>query len=431
MNMKLSDDNEILQKLYISRNKKSGLNSLFNINIYIIIAFVANLYATLYLILENKRNKKNINYLLELSLNKNGLDKFDNIKNKISLNEKHNLNSSNIINSISSDFSKINKDMVGWKYPDILFDELRKKLINNEILPLIKELLNQLEIKLIFLEKEINITKLVSFYTARKIYLEKNKIYYNDNKIEEIHNIISWTVIHKTTPLKGIASDKYLACKYVEYKLGENLCQQRIGVYNSVEDINFKSIKELGNLVIKISNGCGDSVFINKNQSYNFEVIKEKIQRNLNRDYGIENGEFFHLYSKKRIVVEKMFYPLTDLYEFKFYVVNHNIKLIYIRAFYKSKIRITFFDKDYNLLIKDKAFTLDISRFDKNDLNKLKDYAIKLSEDFPNFIRVDLYLFHNKIYLSELTFDPQNGVPFLRYLEIIKTAAKDWKRIDI
>ena len=430
MNMKLSDDNEILQKSYFSRNKKSCLNSLFNINIYIIIAFVANLYATLYLILENKRNKKNINYLLELSLNKNGLDKFDNIRNNISLNEKHNLNDSNIINSISIDFSKINKDMVGWKYPDILFDELRQKLINNEILPLIKELLNQLEIKLIFLEKEINITKLVSFYTARKIYLEKNKIDYNDNKIEEIHNIISWTVIHKTTPLKGIASDKYLACKYVEYKLGENLCQQKIGVYNSVEDINFKSIKELGNIVIKISNGCGDAVFINKNKSYNFEVIKEKIQRNLNRDYGIENGEFFHLYSKKRIVVEKMFYPLTDLYEFKFYVVNHNIKLIYIRAFYNSKIRITLFDKDYNLLIKDKVFTLDISRFDKGDLNKIKDYAIKLSEDFPNFIRVDLYLFHNKIYLSELTFDPRNGWPFLRYLEIIKNAAKGWKRID-
>jgi hypothetical protein len=43
--------------------------------------------------------------------------------------------------------------------------------------------------------------------------LEKNKIDYYDNKLEEIHNIISWTVIHKTTSLKGIASDKYLACK--------------------------------------------------------------------------------------------------------------------------------------------------------------------------------------------------------------------------
>ena len=110
-----------------------------------------------------------------------------------------------------------------------------------------------MEIVLIFLEKEINITKLVSFYTARKLYLEKNIIDYYDNKMEEIHNIISWTVIHKTTPLKGIASIKYLVCKYVEYKLRENLCEQKIGVYDSVEEINFKNIIELGNIAIKIS----------------------------------------------------------------------------------------------------------------------------------------------------------------------------------
>jgi hypothetical protein len=92
-------------------------------------------------------------------------------------------------------------------------------------------------------------------------------------------------------------------------------------------------------------------MFIYKNKSYNLETtdysisysikskkVKEKIQKNINRDYGIENGELFHLYSKKRNVIEKMFSPLTDLYEFKFYVVNHSIKLIYIRATYNSEL---------------------------------------------------------------------------------------------
>ena len=124
---KLSDDNEILQNHHFFIYKKSCLYSLFNKNIFIIIILIVNSFVTLYLIVENKRNKKNINYLLELSRNKNGYGVFDNIKSKISLNEKHNLNGNNVINSISSEFSKINKDMVGWKYPDILFDELRKK----------------------------------------------------------------------------------------------------------------------------------------------------------------------------------------------------------------------------------------------------------------------------------------------------------------
>ena len=73
--------------------------------------------------------------------------------------------------------------------------------------------------------------------------------------------------------------------------------------------------------------------------------------------------------------------------------------------------------------------SLDISIFDKEILNKLKDYAIKLSEDFHNFIRVDLFLFHNKIYLSELTFDSNNGTPFKSHFKILKEAAKNWKKI--
>lgn len=74
--------------------------------------------------------------------------------------------------------------------------------------------------------------------------------------------------------------------------------------------------------------------------------------------------------------------------------------------------------------------SLDLSIFDKDILNKLKNYAIKLSEDFPNFIRVDLYLFHNQVYLSELTFDSCNGDPYNRHFRVIQEAGKNWKRIE-
>lgn len=94
-----------------------------------------------------------------------------------------------------------------------------------------------------------------------------------------------------------------------------------------------------------------------------------------------------------------------------------------------GKFCFLFYDSNFNLLLEDKNCKLDINKINKNNiLNELKNYAIKLSEDFPNFIRVDLYLFKNKIYLSELTFDPQDGKPFKNSLEIIKEAAKNWKR---
>ena len=140
--------------------------------------------------------------------------------------------------------------------------------------------------------------------------------------------------------------------------------------------------------------------------------------------------EFFHSYSKKRIVLEKMFFPLDDLYEFKFIIVNHDIKVIYLRKPKNDRIHFNFYDANYNLIIEDKEISFNISIFKKNLLDKLKKYSIKLSEDFPNFIRVDLYIFHNKIYLSELTFDQNDGLPFMRSSEFIKNAAKNWKRYD-
>ena len=345
---------------------------------------------------------------------KNKLDKEQNISN----------DKNNII------YPKIDKDLIGIKYPEIMFDDIKSRIINKKLISSLIEFLEQLEVKLIYLEKEINVTKLYSFYTSRTLFLKKKRIFYDDSNIKELHNIISWLVIHKSTQLKGIASDKYLACKYVKIKLGVNLCEQRIAVYNNVEEINFDEIIKLGDVILKVSNGCHDNVFIYKNKKNDIEFIKQKIKQAFSRDYGLVIPEFFHLYSKKRIILEKMFYPLTDLYEFKFYIVNRKIIIIYIRVTVNNNVFIYYYDSNFNYLKDPKNYSFNVSIFDKTILEQLKDYAYKLSEDFPNFIRVDLYLFHNKIFLSELTFDPQDGHPFLRNLKIIRNAGKNWIRVD-
>ena len=365
-------------------------------------------------LIELKEQMEKIKSIIFNNKLKNKLDKEQNISN-----DKNNLI-----------YPKIDKDLIGIKYPEIMFDDIKSKIINNKLISSLFEFLEQLEVKLIYLEKEINVTKLYSFYTSRTLYLKKKGIYYDDSNIKELHNIISWLVIHKSTQLKGIASDKYLACKYAKIKLGENLCEQRIAVYNNIEEIKFDEIIKLGDVILKVSNGCHDNVFIYKNKKNDIEIIKQKIKKAFSRDFGLIIPEFFHLYSKKTIILEKMFYPLTDLYEFKFYIVNRKIIIIYIRVIINHNVFIYYYDSNFNYLKGPKNYSFNVSIFDKKILEQLKDYAYKLSEDFPNFIRVDLYLFHNKIFLSELTFDPQDGRPFLRNLQIIRNAGKNWIRVD-
>ena len=91
------------------------------------------------------------------------------------------------------------------------------------------------------------------------------------------------------------------------------------------------------------------------------------------------------------------------------------------------------YNNNYNLLKFSKtrleSFNI-VSTFGKEILDKLKDYTYKLSEDFKNFIRVDLYVFQNKIYLSELTFDSFNGLPFYAGQKIVIEAGKNFTKYE-
>ena len=350
-------------------------------------------------------------------------NKFNKLINEIKLSNHYNEN---------KETNHIDKDMIGLKYPEILFDKIKTEFSNGKIISSFNEFLKQLEIKLIYLEKEINVTKLISFYTSRTSYLKSLNINYDDSKITYFHDIMNWLVIHKSTQLKGIASDKYLVCKYAKIKLGKNLCPQRIGVYDTVEEIDFEKLIKMGNVVLKISNGCFDNIFItDKNTLQDIDKIKKEVTFHFNREFSLIVPEFFHLYSRKRIVLEKTFIPLTDLYEFKFFVFNHEIKMVKLNYFKNiNKMLEAYYDDNFNSIKDVGEANFNCSYFDNNLLNTMKSYAIKLSEDFPNFIRVDLYIFHNDIYLSELTFDSHNGKPRFFDIKHFVDGIKNWKRVD-
>ena len=136
---------------------------------------------------------------------------------------KNKTNEHNHYNNTAYNKSEIDIDMIGLKYPEILYDKLKQDIANGKITSSLIDFLTQLQIKLIYLEKEINVTKLNAFYISRTIYLKNHNVKYDDAEIKEYHNIMSWLVIHKSTQFKGIASDKYLGCKYAAMKIGKNL----------------------------------------------------------------------------------------------------------------------------------------------------------------------------------------------------------------
>ena len=386
--------------------------ALFKNNIILLFFFI-NIIITAYLFIDNINQKRIIKEILNSS---NPLY----YKNK----------------DMKNNYPYNDKEMIGLSYPDIDYDKIKEKLKNLNIIDSLVDLINQLEIKLIYLEKEINITKIISFYTSRKYYLKEHRIRYNEKNITQLHEIVNWLIIHQSNQLKGIASDKYLACKYVKIELGINLCQQRIAIFNNTQELNYKELSKYGNIVLKVSNSCWKTIFINNNET--LESFNEKIdifKKLYEFDHGVINMQPFHLYPKKRIIVEKQFTPLTDLFEFKIFVLNRDIKFIYLEYYLNSTNEVyLIYDKNYNFKFRNNHYQikpLNIkAMFKKDILEKIKEYTIKLSEDFPNFIRVDLYIFHNNIYLSELTFASSDGLPLDKDETYILDAVKNFSRVD-
>jgi hypothetical protein len=400
---------------YNSKNQNlTKIKKIFNnYNILLLLLLIINIIINNYLLIENKRNKKIIKEILDF---KNSFDyKNNTLKNNY--------------------FPNNDKEMIGLYYPEFNFDKIKAGLKNFNIIDSLIDLVNQLEIKLIYLEKEINITKLISFYTSRKYYLNERNITYNENYLARLYEIINWITVHKSSQLKGIASDKYLACKYIKLKLGKNLCEHRIAVYNSLEELNYNELSKYGNIILKVSNSCFKKVFISNNTKIdNFKKKIKKFKKLLGFEHGILDIQPFHLYAKRKIVVERQFVPLTDLYEFKFFIINNKIKLIYLTYFLnKSKPVYFIYDTNYNFIFKNKKIDVNplniTTNFKKDVLEKIKEYAINISKDFPNFIRVDLYIFHDKIYLSELTFTSFNGLPMDGEEKFVKDAIKDFSLI--
>jgi hypothetical protein len=69
-------------------------------------------------------------------------------------------------------------------------------------------------------------------------------------------------------------------------KLGINLSEQRIAIFNNVEEINFNEIPKLGDVILKVSNGYGDNTFIFENKKEDIKTIKKKVMKTFSRDFG-------------------------------------------------------------------------------------------------------------------------------------------------
>ena len=239
------------------------------------------------------------------------------------------------------------------------------------------------------------------YYERRIVKFKK----YNESNLITIYDKINWLVIHDTNELKGKCADKILLHEYSKKKLGKDICNKILKIYNNTDEIN---INELPNqFALKTNHGSGYNIIVHNKSDFNLEEAKKKLNRWLSIDYGEKGAEFHYSFIKRKIFVEEYFGSSPINYKFLCY--NGEPKYLYT-AIKNEFGNANFFDMEWNPLdFNCLSPPLPINTFEKPKLfEKMKNIARILSSDFK-FVRIDLYELNNEVKLGEMTFAPMNS----------------------
>ena len=248
--------------------------------------------------------------------------------------------------------------------------------------------------------------KINIYYKKRVKYLNLNNIAYNESNIITFQDKLNWLIIHDTNELKGNCSDKILLHEYSKTKLGKDICNKILKIYNNVEEIN---ISELPNkFVLKTNHGSGFNIIVNNKTNLNLKESKKLLSEWMNLDFGERSREFHYSFIKKKIFVEE--YIGKNLKNYKFLCYNGHPKFVYLSLEEGNHKYRNFYDMNWNFLnFSCLSKPHPIYNFTKPKFFQLmKKYASILSSDFK-FVRVDLYELENEVRLGELTFTPMNS----------------------
>jgi len=182
------------------------------------------------------------------------------------------------------------------------------------------------------------------------------------------------------------------------------------GVFDSFNDIDFNLLPN--QFVLKCTHASGFNTIIYDKRKINLLNLRKIFTKWLETDYGKLTVEPHYSKIKPQIIIEKLMLQDMHLpYEYKIHCFNGVAKYFYLVTGRDNKIH-------YN------NYYIDWTPFDDAQFNhwktskqsfkkpkcwkKMVEVAENLSKDFP-FVRVDLYLINNKIYISEMTFTPAKG----------------------
>lgn len=219
---------------------------------------------------------------------------------------------------------------------------------------------------------------------------------------------LQWLKLYDRKPEYVVYVDKYAVREYVKEKIGAQYLIPILGVWDSVNEINFDELPS--KYVLKCTHDSGSTIVVDKETDIN--RVKKQLSYYLSQDYYLRGREWPYRGVKRRIICEH-FLKNNDgsgIVDYKFMCSNGKAEFIMVCTERNLMgLKVDFFDLKWNRLPFERHYPSSGKVLKKPDnLDLMIILSEKLSQDIP-FVRVDLYEINGRVYFGELTLYPGCG----------------------
>lgn len=281
--------------------------------------------------------------------------------------------------------------------------------MKSKILKLIKKprlILVYLAVKLVkFLPDELYLKMYFYGFLGYKLDLKNPKTY---------NAKLQWLKLYDKRPEYTKMVDKVDAKDYVASLIGDKYVIKTLGVWNSIDDINWDSLPN--QFVLKSTNDSGGVVVCKDKSLLDIQKAKEKLRFTGGRDYAEISKEYPYKNVSHRYIAEEYIEDESgfELKDYKIFCFDGEPKFLFVATGrQQNDTRFDFYDLNFNHLpVLNGHENAEIWPSKPQNFDEMLDVARKLSKNIPH-VRVDLYNVNGKIYFGELTFFHWSGiVPF-------------------
>lgn len=223
---------------------------------------------------------------------------------------------------------------------------------------------------------------------------------------------LQWLKLYDRKPFYTDLVDKYKVKQYVAERIGEEYIIPTLGVWDSVEDIDFDSLPN--QFVLKCTHDSGGLVICKDKKTLDINEAKRKLRKALKNDFYACGREWPYKNVTRRIIAEQYMEDnaTAELMDYKVHNFSGEPRFILVcgKRFSTTGVTEDYFTEEWKrMAVKWPDYPNSKLPLEKPEqLDQILEFSRILAAGLP-FVRSDFYIVNGKVFFGELTFFPANG----------------------